>query len=51
MPRLELWGGHECTVNRVQEVFRDQTLLSGHQDRIDDLALFAVIVFRATWRA
>ena len=41
MPKLELWGGHECTVNRVQDVYRDQTVLSGHQDRIGDLALFA----------
>ncbi len=40
-PRLELWAGHECTVNRVGDRFSDQTLLSGHQDRIEDLALFA----------
>jgi len=38
---LELWGGHECTVNRIGDVWRDQTRLSGHQDRIDDLDLFA----------
>jgi dTDP-4-dehydrorhamnose reductase len=47
MPALELWGGHECTVNRVQECYRDQTVLSGHQDRIDDLALFAGLGVRA----
>jgi dTDP-4-dehydrorhamnose reductase len=41
MPDLELWAGHECTVNRVQDRYRDQTVLSGHQDRIEDLALFA----------
>jgi dTDP-4-dehydrorhamnose reductase len=38
---LELWGGHECTVNRVGEVFCDQTRRSGHQDRISDLDRFA----------
>jgi dTDP-4-dehydrorhamnose reductase len=38
---LELWGGHECTVNRVGDRFRDQTRLTGHHDRIEDLALFA----------
>jgi len=41
MPKLELWGGHECTVNRVHDLYRDQTVLSGHQDRNSDLALFA----------
>ncbi len=41
MRRLELWGGHECTVNRVGERFMDQTRLSGHHDRICDLDLFA----------
>jgi len=39
--KLELWGGHECTVNRVGDVFSDQTLLSGHETRIGDLDLFA----------
>lgn len=38
---LELWGGHECTVNRVGDVFRDQTVRSGHEARIDDLDRFA----------
>ena len=38
---LELWGGHECTVNRVGDQYRDQTLLTGHHDRPDDLARFA----------
>jgi dTDP-4-dehydrorhamnose reductase len=47
MPKLELWGGHECTVNRVQEHYRDQTVLSGHQDRIEDLCLFASLGVKA----
>ena len=47
MPKLELWGGHECTVNRVQDFYRDQTVLSGHQERIGDLALFASLGIKA----
>ena len=38
---LELWGGHECTVNRVGDHWFDQTVISGHENRIGDLALFA----------
>lgn len=41
MRKLELWGGHECTVNRVRDCFLDQTVRSGHQARIDDLDRFA----------
>ena len=37
---LEVWGGHECTVNRVGDRFRDQTLYSGHQTRLGDIELF-----------
>jgi dTDP-4-dehydrorhamnose reductase len=40
---LALWGGVECTVNRVGNTYRDQLVLSGHHDRIDDLAAFAAI--------
>ena len=38
---LELWGGHECTVNRVGDTVFDQTVRSGHHDREDDLERFA----------
>ncbi len=38
---LELWGGHECTVNRIGDTYLDQTIRSGHQRRIDDLDRFA----------
>jgi dTDP-4-dehydrorhamnose reductase len=41
MRDLELWGGHECTVNRLGDAYMDQTVLSGHQDRLSDLDLFA----------
>ncbi len=43
---LELWGGHECTVNRVGEAFRDQTVETGHQNRPEDLAAFAACNIR-----
>jgi len=47
MHDLELWGGHECTVNRVGDAYMDQTRLSGHQDRISDLDLFAELGLKA----
>jgi dTDP-4-dehydrorhamnose reductase len=46
-PNLELWGGHECTVNRVGDRWFDQTVRTGHQDRIEDLALFADMGIKA----
>jgi dTDP-4-dehydrorhamnose reductase len=44
--RLELWGGHECTVNRVGDSWFDQTVISGHEHRPGDLALFAELGVR-----
>lgn len=38
---LELWGGIECTCNRVQEEYFDQFHWSGHYDRPDDLDAIA----------
>lgn len=43
----ELWGGLECTVNRVEDRFSDQIRLSGHHDRLDDLDRFAELGLRA----
>lgn len=43
----ELWGGHECTVNRVGDRWRDQTRLSGHHDRPQDLDRFADLGLKA----
>ena len=43
---LDIWGGHECTVNRIGERFRDQNLYSGHQDRPGDIALFSALGLR-----
>lgn len=36
-----MWAGLECTLNRVQDRFVDQSAKNGHYDRIDDLKLFA----------
>ena len=37
----EVWGGIECTINRVQDNFRDQLLYSGHYTRPGDIEQFA----------
>ena len=47
MTDIELWGGVECTVNRVADQYRDQVRLSGHHDRLDDLDRFAALGIRA----
>ena len=46
-PPLELWGGHECTVNRVGDRWFDQTVRTGHEHRIGDLDLFAGLGIKA----
>jgi dTDP-4-dehydrorhamnose reductase len=43
---LELWGGIECTVNRVGDRWFDQLARSGHDARSDDLARFATLGIR-----
>lgn len=40
-PRLELWGGFECTVNRVGDRYFDQFAWNPQADRIDALDLVA----------
>ena len=38
---VQLWGGVECTLNRVGDQFFDQLSLNGHRDRLEaDLDLF-----------
>ncbi len=44
--RLELWGGVECTVNRVGDRFCNQLERSGHWTRPGDLDLFAKVGLR-----
>ena len=46
-PQLSLWGGYECTVNRVGDSWHDQTPRTGHEERISDLQLFADLGMRA----
>lgn len=43
---IELWGGIECTVNRVGDRYHDQLEWSGHAHRADDLARIAALGIR-----
>src|SRR5688500_18468356 len=43
---VAIWGGVECTVNRVGDAYFDQLERSGHAHRLDDLHLFAEIGIR-----
>lgn len=36
-----MWGGIECTVNRVEDAFFDQLYCSGHDQRTGDIELLA----------
>jgi dTDP-4-dehydrorhamnose reductase len=44
---IELWGGVECTVNRVGDCYFDQIERTGHASRLDDLDRFAALGLRA----
>ncbi|MGI4827647.1 MAG: dTDP-4-dehydrorhamnose reductase, partial [Janthinobacterium lividum] len=47
-PSLELWGGVECTINRVGDRFFDQLDRLGHRDRAEqDLQRFADLGIKA----
>lgn len=39
--KLQLWGGLECTVNRVADAYFSQMDRNGHATRMDDLDRFA----------
>lgn len=39
----EVWGGVECTVNRVGNFYRDQLADAGHYQRDDDITQFALL--------
>jgi dTDP-4-dehydrorhamnose reductase len=43
---LELWAGIECTVARVGDEYRDQSLETGHSERIEDLDRIAELGVR-----
>jgi dTDP-4-dehydrorhamnose reductase len=47
LKQLELWGGVECTVNRVGDRYHDQIRRNGHHRRIGDLDRFASLGIRA----
>src|SRR5688572_27773511 len=44
--RLEVWGGVECTVNRVASVYHDQLELTGHSERLSDIDRIADLGIR-----
>lgn len=46
MPPLALWGGLECTLNRLGDSTYDQMALSGYDDRPDDLDAIAALGIR-----
>ncbi|WCT14924.1 family 1 glycosylhydrolase [Mucilaginibacter jinjuensis] len=39
--QVEIWGGMECTINRVNDEYFDQLSYSGHRTREGDIDLFA----------
>lgn len=43
---MEIWGGVECTIARVRNKYHDQLTLNGHEDRLNDLDLFADLNIR-----
>lgn len=42
-PQLALWGGIECTLNRVRDTYLDQLDMCGHYGRSDDLDKVAAL--------
>src|ERR1700753_2787081 len=44
-PALAAWAGIECTVNRGGDVYYDQSVRTGHHDRLGDLDLIASLGF------
>jgi dTDP-4-dehydrorhamnose reductase len=46
MPALEMWGGIECSLNRVRDLFHSQIERSGHAGRPGDLDAVAVLGIR-----
>src|SRR5947209_12103569 len=44
---LELWGGAECTINRVEDQYIEQLGRSGHISRVSDFDLFAQLGIKA----
>ncbi|HEY2650213.1 MAG TPA: family 1 glycosylhydrolase, partial [Puia sp.] len=45
--RPELWGGIECTINRIGNEYKDQLAYSGHYERPHDIENFASLGIKA----
>lgn len=43
---VEIWGGVECSVVRIDGTVHDQLKMNGHEDRLEDLDLFAGLGLR-----
>ncbi len=43
---IEVWGGVECTLNRVGDSYLNQLRMSGHMERASDLDLFHALGIR-----
>jgi dTDP-4-dehydrorhamnose reductase len=46
-PELDLWGGLECTVNRVRDNYFSQMDRNGHAERLQDIERFASLGIKA----
>ncbi|HYE32702.1 MAG TPA: family 1 glycosylhydrolase [Methylomirabilota bacterium] len=46
-PPLEIWGGIECTINRVGDRFPDQLIKNGHYARLSDIDALANLGIKA----
>lgn len=46
MDDVEIWAGHECTIARIGDAFRDEGRETGHNGRIQDLRLIAELGVR-----
>jgi dTDP-4-dehydrorhamnose reductase len=46
MNQLQIWGGLECTLNRVEDKYFDQCRKNGHDTRMSDLELFHSLGFK-----
>lgn len=46
MTEIECWGGAECTINRVGDVYHEQLFRTGHGARLEDLEHLAALGLR-----
>lgn len=47
LPKPEIWGGIECTINRIDNTWRDQLKYSQHYERPEDIEHFASLGIKA----